>query len=81
MTGRRSSPHGCIQMELLSDEVAKGCFVSPGNPFLFVTICMNLPGMDRYDPSLPWVSNGRITGDVKTYVDDKHPSGQSEKHC
>lgn len=26
-------------------------------------------------------ANGHITGDVKTYVDDKHPSGQSAQHC
>lgn len=42
--GLKSSPCGCIQMDLLGDEMAKGNYCSPANPFHFNTVCLNLPG-------------------------------------
>ncbi|MFN9983413.1 MAG: hypothetical protein ACK53Y_26030, partial [bacterium] len=54
--------------------------------FHFDQVRLNLPGDPAYDPSSPWVSkivssNQRIAGDVKTYVDDKRPTGYSYAHC
>jgi hypothetical protein len=73
-------------MDLLGDEMAKGDFCSPANPFHFDTVRLNLPSSSSYDPRLPWVSklvssSGCIAGDVKTYMDDKHPTGSSYCHC
>jgi hypothetical protein len=84
--GLKTSPYGCTRMEMLGDEIAKGCYQSPDNPFHFDKVRLNLPGSTDYDPSHPWVSKivsscGRIAGDVKTYVDDKRPSGYSHSHC
>lgn len=84
--GVKSSPYGCIKMDLLGDEVNKGNHVTPTNPFHFDQVCLNLPGDPAYNPSSPWVSkivssNQRIAGDVKTYVDDKRPTGYSYAHC
>jgi hypothetical protein len=84
--GLKPSPHGCIRMDLLGDEVNKGNHLSPDNPFYYDRLRLNLPGAPDYNPSLPWVSKvnsktGRIAGDVKTYVDDKRPMGSSYEHC
>jgi hypothetical protein len=73
-------------MELLADEVVRGCPTHPDNPFWFDEVRLNLPSQDSYDPSLPWVSKvnykiKQIAGDVKTYVDDKRPTGHSKQHC
>jgi hypothetical protein len=84
--GLKSSPYGCIRMDLLADEVNRGNHLTPSNPFHFNEVRLNLPGDPSYDLTLPWVSKivsstNRIAGDVKTYVDDKRPTGQSYHHC
>lgn len=84
--GLKTSPYGCIRMEMLGDEVAKGCYASPDNPFHFDEVRLNLPGSPSYDPTQPWVfkynsKTGRIAGDVKTYVDDKRATGASWLDC
>jgi len=84
--GIKSSPHGCTKMEMLGDEVAKGDYANPSNPFAFTHVRLNLPGSPQYSPSLPWVSkfNARtnaIANDVKTYVDDKRVTGASKAAC
>lgn len=66
--------------------MVRGDYRSPSNPFHFDAVQLNLPDSSSYDPSLPWVSkldssSGRIAGDVKTYVDDKRPTGSTYSHC
>jgi hypothetical protein len=84
--GIKSSPHGCTKMEMLGDEVAKGDYAHPSNPFAFTHVRLNLPGSPQYSPSTPWVSkvNARtnaVANDVKTYVDDKRVTGASHEEC
>lgn len=84
--GLWSSPHGCILMEMIGDEMARGAARDPTNPFAFDTVRLNLPGSHTYCPSLPWVSKiapstGRIAPDVKTYVDDKRVTGSTQALC
>lgn len=84
--GIKASPYGCVRMDQLRNEVARGDPRSPHNPFRYDTVRLNLPGSPKYDPAVPWVSKldsetGRIAGDVKTYVDDKRPTGRSYLHC
>jgi hypothetical protein len=84
--GIKTSPEGCVRMDLLGDEINRGDHLSPLNPFHYDHLRLNLPGSETYQPSLPWVSKvntttGRLAGDVKTYVDDKRPTGRSYAHC
>lgn len=84
--GIKSSPHGCIRMDLLGDEVKQGSHTSPLNPFHFDPVHLNLPGSEGYQPALPWVSKinsstNRLAGDLKSYVNDKRPTGSSYEHC
>jgi hypothetical protein len=84
--GIKTSPHGCIRTDLLGDEVNRGNHLSPENSFYYDELRLNLPGSATYTPSLPWVSKvntstGCLAGDIKTYVDDKHPTGCSYDHC
>jgi hypothetical protein len=76
--GLRSSPHGCVKMHSLGEEIVRGDHLDPRNPFFFDAVCLNLPGSPSYNPSVPWVSKvitatGKIAGDMVTYVDDKRP--------
>jgi hypothetical protein len=84
--GLKTSPHGCIRMDLLGDEVKRGNHLSAHNPYFYKHLRLNLPGSDSYQPSLPWVSKinsitGHFAGNVKTYVNDKRPTGSSYTHC
>jgi hypothetical protein len=84
--GIKTSPYGCIRMDLLGDEVNRGNHTSPHNPFFYDQLRLNLPGSPDYQPSVPWVSKvdsstGCLAGVVKTYVDDKRPTGHSYEHC
>lgn len=42
--GIQTSPHGCIPMDLLGDEVNRGVHDSPQNPFFYDQPRLNLPG-------------------------------------
>jgi hypothetical protein len=84
--GLKSSPYGCIRMDLLGDEIARGYHRTPDNPFFFDSVRLNLPGSCQYDPCHPWVAkldsrSGRIAGDVRTYVDDKRTTGSTLALC
>jgi hypothetical protein len=84
--GLKSSPYGCIRMDLLGEEVIRGCTDTPDNPFHFDRVQLNLPGSPDYNPSLPWVCKfntvtGRIAGDMQSYVDDKRTTGSTYLHC
>lgn len=71
---------------MLGDEMAKGDSRDPKNLFAFDHVRLNLPGAEGYSPSLPWVSKvdlktGKISADVKTYVDDKRVTAPSKALC
>jgi hypothetical protein len=84
--GLKSSPHGCIKMQSLGEEVVRGDPSDPLNPFYFDQIRLNLPGQPYYDPRLARASkidsrSGQTAGDLLTYVDDTRTSGYSQAHC
>ncbi len=71
---------------MLGDEMAKGDSRDPKNLFAFDHVRLNLPGAEGYSPSLPWVSKvdlktGKISADVKIYVDDKRVTAPSKALC
>ncbi len=84
--GLATSPHGCVKMQMLAEELVRGNPGCPLNPFFFDQVRLNLPGSDRYDPSSPRVSkvdsrSGRLAADMSTYVDDVRNTGSSALHC
>jgi hypothetical protein len=84
--GLRSSPHGCVLMHSLGEEITRGDPVDKSNPFFFDSIRLNLPGMSTYNPALPRVSKlssltNRLAADMITYVDDNRPVAPSARAC
>ncbi len=84
--GLASSPHGCVKMQMLAEELVRGDHLSPSNPFYFDQVRLNLPGSPMYNPSLPRVSkidsrSGRIAADMSTYVDDIWNTGPTALLC
>jgi hypothetical protein len=84
--GLATSPHGCVKMQMLAEELVRGNPCCPFNPFFFDLVRLNLPGSERYDPSIPRVSkvdsrSGRLAADMSTYVDNVRNTGSSALHC
>jgi hypothetical protein len=84
--GLATSPHGCVKMQMLAEELVQGNPCCPFNPFFFDLVQLNFPGSECYDPSIPRVSkvdsrSGRLAADMSTYVDDVHNTGSSALHC
>lgn len=75
MMGLSSSPYVVVKMTHLADEVAFGDPSDPSNPFRWDHVRLNLPGMENYNPHLPWVSKMRkdftLAAEVPRYVDDQ----------
>ena len=80
--GMKSSPYQAVQSILFADEVIKGDRHDPDNVFNWSDVELNLPGMDNYNPSRPWVSQrdagGNIAANSVTFVDDVRPSGSTD---
>ena len=82
--GLKSSPYQCTQAMGMAEEVIRGDRLEPTNVFRWDRVRLNLPGQEGYDPSVPWVSkvrdsDGRITADLFTFVDDLRPTGSSKE--
>jgi hypothetical protein len=73
--GLKPSPYQAVQTILVAKEVILGDRRDEKNVFWWDEVRMNLPGSEKYDPSLPWVSkirlnDGCIAADLFIYVDD-----------
>lgn len=84
--GLTSSPHGCVKMQSLAEEVVRRNHSDPANPFFFDQVRLNLPGSSDYDPRLAKVSKidsrtNQTAGDMSTYVDDIRTTGRTRTHC
>lgn len=84
--GIKSSPHGCVKMQTLGEEVIRGNPRQHSKPFFYDSIILNLPGSPTYDPCLAKVCkvtsyHGCTAGDMVTYVDDIRTVGHSFCHC
>jgi hypothetical protein len=68
------------------DETVFGENLDQDNVSRWDVVELNLPDMAQYSPAKPWVykkrsSDGRITEDVMTYIDDARPTGPIEEEC
>jgi hypothetical protein len=84
--GIRSSPHGCLKMQSLAEEVVRGNPNQPANPFFFDVVHLNLPRSRDYTPMRAWVTKinshtGSVANDMKTYVDDVRAVGSTQADC
>ena len=56
------------------ETMTKGSHLDQSNVYRWVAVRLNLPGMDNYDPTLPWVfkyrKDGSIAADIFIYIDD-----------
>jgi len=80
--GVKTSPyHACLNM-LHWEQMLRGDRFDPSNPFQYETVELNLPGMRNYDPRVAKVrklrKDGKLAGDIRTYVDDLRTSGSGE---
>ena len=55
------------------------------NVFRWHRVVINLPGMNTYDPSKPWVykvrQDGTMAADLFFYIDDGRPTAPSAWEC
>jgi len=85
MMGLTNSPYVVVKGTHLADESALGDRQDPKNPFRWSHVRLNLPGMESYNPQLPWVSrlrpDGSLAAGVPRYVDDLRPLGDLLDDC
>ena len=62
---------------LIVERAVRGDRCDEDNVFRWVNVVLNLHGLDRYDPNLPWVYKVREDGAIATdsfwYIDDGRP--------
>ena len=68
------SPYFVTKDMLIVEKAVRGDRWDGDNIFKWVNAVLNLPGLDLYDPSLPWVfkvrEDGAIAADAFWYIDD-----------
>jgi hypothetical protein len=84
--GLTLSPFQAVQGMAYAAEVIFGDRKDPEKPVHWDWVWMNLPGQVGYDPSKPWVSkireeDGRIAGDMFSFVDDLRPTSTSKEEA
>ena len=84
--GMKPSPYNAVRFYYWGEEFSRGNLRDLTNPFGYDSILLNLPGMSTYDATKPKLlkmnsSNGRVAGDVVTFVDDVRITGSSREHC
>ena len=84
--GMKPSPYNAVRFYYWGEEFSHGNLRDLTNPFGYDSILLNLPGMSTYDATKPKLlkmnsSNGRVAGDVVTFVDDVRITGSSREHC
>ena len=77
LMGFAPSPYFVTKDMLIVEKLVRGDRWDGDNVFRWVNVVLNLPGLDRYDPSLPWVykvrEDGLIAADAFWYIDDGRP--------
>jgi hypothetical protein len=81
--GGQPSPSLACQLQRIILELCKGDRHNPGNYWQWETVCLNLLGLEFYDPSIPWVMLLRKDRELATreanYVDDIRPCIQERE--
>ncbi len=80
--GGKPSPYNTIRAYYVAEEIARGPSNKEDSPLFFDQIIMNIPGSEKFDPSLPWVFRWDslrkvMAGDLVAYVDDLRAVGYS----
>lgn len=83
--GFRPSPYLAGRLTSRAIEFAKGDPRTPGNPFGFAKVVLNLPMSPSYDPTLglrvlKLTENDQYAGEVIVYADDGRTVGRDEPH-
>ena len=77
MMGFSPSPYFVTKDMLIVERAVRGDRCDEDNVFRWVNVVLNLHGLDRYDPNLPWVYKVREDGAIPTdsfwYIDDGRP--------
>ena len=68
------------------DEIVRGDPSDQDNYMKWSEVKLNIPGMENYDPCMPWVykfnrDTGRLASDASAFVDDIRPTGPNEDAC
>ena len=75
------SPYLVTKDMLVVEERVMGERLDSENIFRWHKVTLNLPGMDEYDPSKPWVckvrQDGTIAADLFFYIDDGRSTAPS----
>ena len=84
--GFRPSPFCAIRHFYFAEEFVFGDPADPKNAMRWDRVIFNLPGMDSFDPRMPWVYlwdnlDQCIAGIVITFVDDGRGLGRSPEHA
>ena len=81
MMGFSPSPYFVTKDMLFVERIAKGCRVDEDNVYRLKKVIFNLPGMDSYATTLPWVykarEDGSIAADIYFYIDDGSPTADT----
>jgi hypothetical protein len=80
--GLKVSPNHAIRALLHAEEFLLGNPLNKDNPFHTARVKLNLPGTEKYDPTLPWFSLMRfddlLASILATFVDDERVHAASE---
>ncbi|KAL7579611.1 hypothetical protein ACA910_007976 [Epithemia clementina (nom. ined.)] len=83
--GLTTSPYQATQSAQRVKRLALGDRTDPNNVFSWDRVRLNLPGDQSYDPSLPWVSrvrkSGELAADVHPYADDLRETAPTESEA
>ena len=75
------SPYFVTTYMLVVEKVVRGDRTDIDNVFRQQMVILNLPGLDRYHPSLPWIykspEDDSIATDEIQYIDDGRPAANT----
>jgi len=58
----------CDKDMLIVDKLVRGENLGAENVSCWQSVKLDLPGLERYDPSLRWAYKERVVGSIATYV-------------
>ena len=74
-------PYQVTNDMLVVEETVRSSCLDIENVFRQNKVILNLPGMDKYDTSKPWVyevrQDGKMVADLFFYIDDGRPTTSS----
>ena len=83
--GFSASPYNAVKSYYHAEEFVVGDHKESGSPLRWDRVILNLPGMESFDPRLPWImlwddERNCLAGAVVTFVDDGRGSGKNVEH-